>query len=294
MNPLFPYYGSKKKLASRIAPLLPPHTVYVEPFTGSAAMLFAEGRPIVTNCHDYREVINDQNGHIINLFRVMQDPASAAVLIERLRWTLYSRSEYIRARELLLGHLPGDHDRIERAWACFVVLFQGFGAQLARGGWSYSMFGRNMTSRWCERSGHEHLEEVTERLRHVMIEQEDALSCIRRWDTPQTCFYLDPPYPGTNQGHYQGYTQAQFEELVGLISQIEGSALLSCYENATVPPEWERFEFDMAMTAGNKRGGKPCGRRLEVVWRKPARAAMRPELERVLGYQRQQKLFADI
>jgi thymidylate synthase len=50
-------------------------------------------------------------------------------------------------------------------------------------------------------------------------------------DTPETFFYIDPPYVGANQGHYGGYTQEYFDELLEMLSKIKGKFILSSYPN---------------------------------------------------------------
>lgn len=56
-------------------------------------------------------------------------------------------------------------------------------------------------------------------------------------------FYCDPPYPGSDQGHYSGYTQADFDRLIDAIQQAQGSFVLSCYPNQAVPSDWQRIEI---------------------------------------------------
>ena len=41
------YYGGKQRMASKIVALMPPHTVYVEPFFGGGAVFFAKPVPPV-------------------------------------------------------------------------------------------------------------------------------------------------------------------------------------------------------------------------------------------------------
>ena len=44
-------------------------------------------------------------------------------------------------------------------------------------------------------------------------------------------FYVDPPYVGADQGHYDGYSQADFDALLEQLSKIEGKFLLSSFRN---------------------------------------------------------------
>ncbi|MEJ5328486.1 MAG: DNA adenine methylase, partial [Candidatus Bathyarchaeia archaeon] len=70
MKPPFSYYGGKQKFSSKIIPLIPKHTVYAEPFCGSAAVFFKKPFPSVKDRGNYREAINDTNEWLVNFFRV--------------------------------------------------------------------------------------------------------------------------------------------------------------------------------------------------------------------------------
>lgn len=89
MRPPFPYYGAKVRLARWIASMLPPHRMYVEPFSGSGAVLFAK----TPSAH---EVLADIDGNIVNFFRVLRDRQAELERVCRL--TPYAREEY-RAAE---------------------------------------------------------------------------------------------------------------------------------------------------------------------------------------------------
>jgi DNA adenine methylase len=65
MRSLFPYVGGKHRVADRLVSLLPEHKCYVEVFMGAANVFFAKP-PSDT------EVINDINGELVNLFRIIR------------------------------------------------------------------------------------------------------------------------------------------------------------------------------------------------------------------------------
>jgi len=88
LRPPFPYYGAKGRLASQIVDLLPRHRVYVEPFAGSAAVLFAKPAAPV-------EVVNDLDRNVVTFFRVLRDTPDE--LIRALRFTPYARDEFAAA-----------------------------------------------------------------------------------------------------------------------------------------------------------------------------------------------------
>lgn len=83
----FGWYGSKARLAPRILLLIAsmPHRVYVEPYAGSAAVLFAKPRSPV-------EIINDPDDQVVNFFRVLRDHPGA--LARACQLTPYARAEY--------------------------------------------------------------------------------------------------------------------------------------------------------------------------------------------------------
>ena len=104
------WFGGKGKMISRILPLIPRGGIYVEPFCGVASLFFAK-RPSPV------EVLNDLDGRLINLFRCLQEPKSFDELKHRLRYTLYARSEFVRAIEIVKS---GSGSLVEQAWAFFV------------------------------------------------------------------------------------------------------------------------------------------------------------------------------
>jgi DNA adenine methylase len=281
MKPPISYYGGKQRMVPKILPLIPKHTVYVEPFAGGAAVFFAKPWPNIENSDHYREVLNDKDERLINFYRVLQAPEKRETLIERLSLTLYSEAEYAKAKDLENG------DEVQRAWAYFVNINTSFSNKL-NGGWGRGTFAENNSATWVRRVAR--LPEYLERMSSVHIACDDALTVIRQWDSPQTFFYCDPPYPGTDCGHYGGYTVEDFQALVNTLNECQGSFILSNYEQtgATIPDDWERFEFQ---TNNHSRGRVGYDRskkadeshqnrqRTEVVWRRFNRVPVRDEIK---------------
>ena len=82
------YYGGKQQLAARILHLIPPHTVYAEPFIGGAAVFFAKPPSEV-------EIINDINSEIVNFYEVLQRDFPA--LQSEINISLHSRKIHSHA-----------------------------------------------------------------------------------------------------------------------------------------------------------------------------------------------------
>lgn len=264
-KPPFSYYGGKQRLAPKIIELLPPHMVYVEPYAGSAAVMFRKGLPDFTDNDHYIEVINDLNGEVINFFRVMQDHALRIALIDRLVWTPHHEEEHRLAQERT-GDSP-----VDRAWDFYIDLQLSFARSMGHRFAISKAKGKSSVFR----NAVDGLGLFRERLRYCTIHNRPALDVIKAYDSPVTCFYVDPPYPEAFQGHYAGFTQADFESLIDVLAKCQGAVLLSCYDNPAVPAMWEKHEFGAFMSAFSS--GSPNRRRTEVVWVKPATGEVDPK-----------------
>lgn len=281
MKPPISYYGGKQRMSSKIVPLIPRHTVYVEPFAGGAAVFFAKPWPKVTNTNHYREVLNDKDKRIINFYQQLRDNGQA--LCDKLALTPYSEAEHKTAKDL------DCEDKLEAARRYYVNVQQSF-SNVLNSGWRRQIFSRNSATTWANKVNQ--LPDYIDRMASVYIASDDALKIIKQWDSPQTFFYCDPPYPRADQGHYNGYTIADFQALIDTLKNVQGSFILSNYDQpqATIPEDWERFEFE-AQASSRGRGGYDRSKKMdesdqnrkrtEVVWRRFNRVPFREEIQKL-------------
>lgn len=143
MKPPFSYYGGKQRMASKIIPYIPKHTVYVEPFCGSATILFKKPWPNVTNTHHYREYINDTNKLVFTFFDVLSRRGSE--LADRIAVYPLSEDHYYRSTEICKN--SAGVDELELAIAFFVNIRQSF-SNMLNAGWGRSVFGVNQPTTW--------------------------------------------------------------------------------------------------------------------------------------------------
>jgi DNA adenine methylase len=85
-SPIIPWLGGKRRLADRIFPFFPPHKCYVEPFAGGAALFFL--RSVAAEA----EVLNDANGELVNLYRIVQNHLEE--FVRQFKWALTSRKVF--------------------------------------------------------------------------------------------------------------------------------------------------------------------------------------------------------
>jgi DNA adenine methylase len=285
MKPLISYYGGKQRIASKIIPHIHkiPHTVYCEPYAGGLAVLFAKGKPDTKATSNYREVINDIDNKLITLYRVAREqPEEFKRLIEL---TPYSQSEHQRSKEILKS--SDGYSDLEIAWAYYVNTLQSF-AKCLFAGWGRSVYSKNDASTWNNKQ--HHLSEALERLSDVYIACEDALKCIKNWDSPQTLFYVDPPYPNTDQQHYKGFTLEDWTKLCETLDNVQGSYVLSGYpQNVEPESSQEKIEIETVCSAKKSTGLKTEAqtrsniKRTEVLWICDRSENIKPELKKVLN-----------
>ncbi|RZK29928.1 MAG: DNA adenine methylase, partial [Hymenobacter sp.] len=234
---LVPYYGGKQRMAKKLIPFIYPHTVYVEPFCGGATMLYQKPWPKVANNNNYREVVNDTDGNLMNMYRVAK--LYPSWFKEQVSITLYCQKSY---RESLFVNLPKNASPRQRAVAYYMNLHMPF-FNHSNAGWGKSVYGGNHASGWGRRD----VDAAVDRLRKVHICHEDALRVISRWDSPQTFFYCDPPYVGTWCNHYEGYTLDDYKKLICALDNIQGSFMLSSYliPEVCYPKSWQCHTFDV-------------------------------------------------
>lgn len=263
MKTCLSYYGGKARIATQIVPhiMAIPHTVYVEPYFGGGAVLYAKGKIDRGNSHYYREAINDLNKQLITFWRVAREQPE-----ELARWidlTSYSQEEYREAR--LIYNNPSDYSDLKVAWATYIQCNMSF-ANKIEAGWAVQVIGINSAATWVNRAAR--LPECFERLRDVYIGCEDALDFIKRWDCPHGIIYADPPYPDTNQGHYGGYTLDDYQALCDALDACESSYLLSNYHQDIAPKSAQKcVEIESVMSASNGRSRiKHDTKRTEKLW----------------------------
>jgi DNA adenine methylase len=239
------YYGGKQQLAKKIISLIPVHEIYCEPFIGGGAVFFQK-QPSKS------EIINDINGELINFYEVIQK--DFPLLVQQVSISLHSRELYRQAR--VVNENPEMFDRIKRAWAVWVLANFSFGANW-NAGWGYDAAGQTTKSITNKRNSF--TEELAIRMQNVQIESCDALKIISSRDRPETFFYCDPPYPDTDQGHYDGYSSEDFRHLLEILEHIQGKFLLSSFRHPVLKEftnrnSWYQIELKMNKPMSVKSG----------------------------------------
>ena len=204
----FPYFGGKSRIAAEVWQRLGNVLNYVEPFTGSAAVLLA--RPDSHAWWDSIETINDKDGLVSNYWRATQaDPDAVAHWAD---WPvnendLHARHSWlVHQKDSLQEHLEGDPDYYDAKaagwWLWGICLWIGSGWCSGNGPW------QSVEGKLTHLGDAGLCEEWSEHLRAMMRGLRDRLRRVRvecgDWervcgDSPTsglglTGIFLDPPY----------------------------------------------------------------------------------------------------
>lgn len=212
------YYGGKQTMLKHILPLIPQHTIYTEAFCGGAAVLFAK-RPAEA------EVINDINQELVNFYNCVQ--LSFHDLKREIDATLHSRDMHAHASHIL-SH-PTFFSPVKRAWAVWAMSKMSF-ASILNASFGYDFSGT--IPKKVHNAKEEFTEQISARLEHVTIENRDAIEVIQLYDSPASFHFVDPPYVGSDCGHYTDvFGDDDLSLLLDVLTHIEGKFMLTMFPN---------------------------------------------------------------
>lgn len=234
--PVAPYVGGKRLLAKEIIARINaiPHQCYAEPFVGLGGVFLR--RP----CAAKSEVINDLSCDVFTMFRVVQE--HFAYFVDYLRFRLACRAEF----ERLLDVDPVTLTDIQRAARFLYLQRTAFGGKV-----NGRVFGVSPAngSRFNVSKVVPMLEELHERLAGVVIECLPYGDFIRRYDRPETLFYLDPPYWDCETYYGKGvFGREDFERLAEILAGLKGRFIMSLNDTPEVRMVFKAFHVDAVET----------------------------------------------
>jgi DNA adenine methylase len=245
---LIRYFGGKGgKLLTEIKQFIPKdYKTYVEPFGGSATVLFSQQAPI--------EIYNDKYENVYSLFKVISDKDSYLRLKEKLDITPYSEQIFKEFRQ----NLKSDNLSLEdRAYYYFYVNRTSMNGI---GGFSINIYVRRNVSKSTSDylSSIDGLKYYNERLSNVIIINKDAIDVIDKYDAKDTFLYLDPPYVHSTRSETRyncDMADEEHTELLNNVLKCKSKILISGYDNdlynILVDNGWNKYNYDVNTMSGN-------------------------------------------
>ena len=222
----FGWYGGKFSHLNWLLPLLPKTKHFCDVFGGSAAVLLNRSPSPI-------ETYNDIDEEVVNFFHVLRDQSDK--LIRAIGLTPFSKGEF----KLAISNQEGTIPDLEKARRFFVRARQvrtGLAQKASAGRWAHCRLTSRAkmagaVSRWL--GSIEDLPYIAQRLLRVQIENSPAIEIIKRYDSEETLFYCDPPYPHGSRGDSNAYahemTDNDHRELSCLLHTVKGKVALSSY-----------------------------------------------------------------
>jgi len=213
----FPLYGANTPILKFILKNFPPHETYVEVFGGSAIVLLTKSRSKI-------EIYNDLSKDLYNVFLCLRDHHRE--VMNYLQYIPHSRLIFQDIVSELLTK-PCNPPDPRRAALYMAYLCMSYNA------YANPREGRvKMNRKYDGADGprviiyERRIPKVVKRLRYVQIENLDFRECIRKYDSEDTFFYLDPPHIG-NEKYYEGnFTMRDHEDLAKILKSIKGKFML--------------------------------------------------------------------
>lgn len=261
MNSLIKYFGGKNGFSNKILEYFPcgyEKMSYVEPFCGSAALLFHKNRSQV-------EIINDLDNNIYSIFKVLIDPELFEKFKSKCDLTPYSEK---LLKEYSIS-LKSDLDIVDRAYQYFYcnrVSYNGLG------GFSTSaVVRRNMSKSVSDYlSAIDGLYDIHNRLSGVIVHNKNAIDLIKKWDKENVLIYCDSPYANETRsaGRYKyDMTDEDQDIYLSTLLSIKNAKLIvsgyNCDRYSILDRNgWRRIDMEIK-TQNNNRKGKS---KVESLW----------------------------
>jgi len=214
ITPPFPYWGGKRRQATVLRKYIPAHRTYCEPLAGSAALYFAKPPSEI-------EVLNDWNRKIIDVFLFLRDGTPRQFALIRRYCPLHISPSFMKRWKKKYKNKKSK-TRMGKVVRFLLYVHSAF-------------FGVPEDESVSFQSPKKlrflmHLEEYKERLQNTRLYCMDWKKVIRKYDSKDTFFFLDPPYSTSKRSKaYAGekYGVLPHDEIIKVLKTIKGKFMLT-------------------------------------------------------------------
>ncbi len=211
---LFPYAGGKFYLMKEIREVFEKSGkhVAVDVFGGSGKFLL--------NVEARNKVYNDIDSRLVNLFNVIK---------ERPQEFRQRFESFVYSRELFEKYVDGPETgkSVEDAFRTFYVFYCSFAGK--GGTFGYNVMDRKSLGRKVIDVS-TRLQDFHNEIQGWTIEHLDFRDLMKRYDSEDAFFYLDPPYFG-KKFYRHNFTEKGFNDLADILPGLKGKYLLNINKN---------------------------------------------------------------
>jgi len=270
------FHGGKFVLAQWIISHFPQHIHYVEPYFGGGNVLLQKPDEWIEG---HSEVVNDLDYGLSMFWRTLRSPGAFEDFKRIVEATPFSQTEFKKSGPIV--HANNISLSLHEKAAAFFIRNrqsrQGLGKDFSTITRNRIRRGMNeQVSAWL--TAIEGLPEIHDRLKRVVIFNDDALSVIKHQDDRQSLFYCDPTYlhkdeDGTSirvttSDYKHEMTLEDHVNLLDVLSMIKGKFILSGYPSKLYARyaklcNWSYAEKEVKASSSSK---KVKDKRMECLW----------------------------
>lgn len=218
---MFPYMGGKAHHIKHLDLLFPSTTQTIVDVFGGAGWV-----SVKNNTQAQRRIYNDLNPHLANIFKYFStDPE--AVKDQLNLWPQQDAVLYRQFQQAIFGPVKPILN-LETAAKYLYLEIQSF---------TGNTLGLNSSVYFDKKNIHGlnpllkklSTPKIINRLQQLDVENLNAVDVIKKYDTPDTFFYIDPPYYEKEHYYTQAFGKHEHEELADCLNKIQGRFALSYY-----------------------------------------------------------------
>jgi DNA adenine methylase len=212
--------GGKYKLKTKIVPLFIKgyeNMTYVEPFVGGGSIFFKKEESV-------KEIINDIDKNLIDIYKGFKK-----YNFERIKKDVDGNYDKEDFENIKNSKPTTDYGKFIRLFKLFRLSFY---SQLKAFGSKTKI---NLVVNYSER------------LKNTIILNESYEKVIKKFDSPDTFIYLDPPYEGSNEQHYK-HSFIDYEKLKDILDNLKGKFLMSLNDSPYIRKLFSKYNISTIKT----------------------------------------------
>ncbi len=211
MQPFIQYSGGKSRIAKKIVAQIPPHKTYVEPMVGGGSVYFAKERSV-------HEVISDIDTSLVGFYKALKQRK-----IKKCS-TAPNKTRFDRLRR--------DFNNGKKLSPCDFLYLNKMSYGGKMGTTMDTTKHKKCPGKKAKKCGiaSKDQDKYAERLKKTKIEQGDFKKIIKKYDSKDTFFYIDPPYQVPTKDHYRN-SDLPIDAVKKAVDGIKGKFILS-YDNS--------------------------------------------------------------
>jgi len=253
IKPFFCRVGNKTPLRHAISKFFPSDfNTYVEPFVGGGAIFFRN------NWDNKKVVLNDLDKELMDGYRLLKKGVNGN--IEKYNHRGFEERTKTRAGTSQVGggmealkkiYASTGGDDLHKLVRYLLKTCNTFGGKamgkLYKGNNPYPKL--------------KNLDKYKEKLKNATLLSSDYKAVMRKYDSPSTLFYLDPPYEKSDNLYKHDDRGMNYEDMAQFLSGIKGKFILSMNDSSQVRTIFNKFKMSGLTLAGHPTAPIGVGRK---------------------------------